>query len=190
LQVRSCHADQLSREIKRASELAEIMGSSRKVRVHKSSRQVRMTTLKKTASGAYKARQRIPREAAQYSRIRDGLTFEFKFFRPAGTPYEVAVRDFAEWLADVEERIALYRAQNRADKAGSRAVPRATRRWARLPGSRNRTYACRHCRRYTLRRRGPEIREIRKPPRISAICVPSASGRMTPNPPLDDQRRD
>jgi predicted helicase len=76
-----------------------------------------MVRLSKDPNGNYRARKRIPRDVkAEYGLLYE-KTSEEKFYRKAETKESVARREFNEWSAEIETRIANIRAQQKR-KAG------------------------------------------------------------------------
>jgi hypothetical protein len=91
----------------------ELGGDRVHKRVHR--RVVRMVSLTRDNNGNYRARKRIPAEVkADYGRLYD-VRSEEKFFRKADDKEAVVRREFNEWLADVETRIANIRAQQNGE---------------------------------------------------------------------------
>ncbi len=76
-----------------------------------------MVRLSKDPNGNYRARKRIPEAVkADYGSLYD-ITSEEKFYRSAETKEAVARREFNEWLAEIETRIANIRAQQKGEGA-------------------------------------------------------------------------
>lgn len=70
-----------------------------------------MVALRRAPNGGWHARKRLPNDVREeYGRLY-GRTHEELFHRPALTSPGEAKRDFSEWLADAEARIAAIRAQ-------------------------------------------------------------------------------
>jgi integrase len=70
-----------------------------------------MVSLTRDSNGNYRARKRIPAQVkAEHGRLYD-VTAEEKFYRKAEVKDVVAKREFNEWLAEIETRIANIRAQ-------------------------------------------------------------------------------
>ena len=70
-----------------------------------------MVKLRQDSRGNYKARKRLPKDVSEeYGRLH-GQSFEVKFYRPASTKRQNAERDFHEWEAETNTRIASIRAQ-------------------------------------------------------------------------------
>lgn len=74
-----------------------------------------MPTLRRTPSGAYKSRQRVPKDVAdEYGQLY-GQRLEVKLHIPAGTSEGIAKQRFAEWLAEHEGRVAAIRAAQKGE---------------------------------------------------------------------------
>jgi hypothetical protein len=69
-----------------------------------------VSSLRRVASGAFKARKRIPADVRVEYQAIYGPTWEAKLTIPAGTPPQRAKVIHAEWLAEVEGRVATIRA--------------------------------------------------------------------------------
>src|SRR5262249_17289034 len=81
-------------------------------RVHKGvhSYALRMVRLRQDSRGNYKARKRLPKDVREeYGRLRR-QSFKVKFYRPASTKRHDAERQFHEWEAETNARIAAIRA--------------------------------------------------------------------------------
>jgi len=69
-----------------------------------------MVRLRQDSRGNYKARKRLPKDVREeYGRLH-GQSFEVKFYRPANTKRHDAERQFHEWEAETNARIAAIRA--------------------------------------------------------------------------------
>ena len=74
-----------------------------------------MTSMKRSKSGAYKARKGIPKDVrAEYKKLH-GPVWEEQFHAPAGTSLSSAKALHSEWLADIENRVAAIRASVRGE---------------------------------------------------------------------------
>jgi hypothetical protein len=74
-----------------------------------------MASLTQDSKGNYKARKRLPDDVREeYGRLY-GARFEAKFSAPKGTSKQDATRQYGEWLAEVEGRIANILAQHRGE---------------------------------------------------------------------------
>jgi hypothetical protein len=86
-----------------------------------------VSSLKRVASGAFKARKRIPADVRAEYQALYGPTWEAKLTIPAGTTplrakaLQRAKAQHAEWLAEVEGRIATLRGRNGLAKSGHKA---------------------------------------------------------------------
>jgi hypothetical protein len=70
----------------------------------------RMSSLRRSKSGAYSARKGIPKDVREdYARLY-GASWEAKFFAPAEVKPGEAKSRFNEWLAEVENRSSAIRA--------------------------------------------------------------------------------
>src|SRR5262245_10437804 len=70
----------------------------------------RMSNLKRTKSGAFKARKALPADIKADYQVLYGPGWEAIFSRPAGTPVRQAKEDHLKWLAEVEQRISALKA--------------------------------------------------------------------------------
>jgi integrase len=87
-----------------------------------------MASLKQLPSGAYQARQRIPKDvAAEYHRLY-GQRLEAKLHIPAGTKAAEAKQRQAEWVAEVQGRFKAIRAALKGE--GQSLTPYETRKLA------------------------------------------------------------
>jgi hypothetical protein len=71
-----------------------------------------VSSLRRVASGAFKARKRIPADVRVEYQGLYGPAWEVKLTIPAGTTPQRAKALHTEWLADVEGRIATLRGRN------------------------------------------------------------------------------
>jgi hypothetical protein len=114
---KSCHSDQFTSS---AVDLSQVFGTANELggdRVHKRVHRgaLRMVSLTRDSNGNYRARKRIPAQVkAEYGRLYD-VTAEEKFYRKAEVKDVVAKREFNEWLAEIETRIANIRAQQNGE---------------------------------------------------------------------------
>lgn len=74
-----------------------------------------MASLRRASNGGWHARKRLPNDIRDEYGHLYGRFHEELFHRPAGTSPEEAKRDFSEWLAETETRIAAIRAQRGGD---------------------------------------------------------------------------
>jgi integrase len=70
-----------------------------------------MVRLRKDSRGNYVARKRLPDDVRQEYGELHGQSYEVKFYAPASTKRQEAERQFHEWKADTDARIAAIRAQ-------------------------------------------------------------------------------
>ncbi len=99
----------------------------------------RMAGLTRSKSGAWKARKGIPADVrAEYRRL-FGASWEATWSAPAGLPLAEAKSRYAEWLAEVEQRIASIRAA----KAG-RGVTLTQKQARALAGDWYRWFVAKH----------------------------------------------
>jgi integrase len=74
-----------------------------------------MVRLRKDSRGNYVARKRLPDEVRQEYGELHGQSHEVKFHAPASTKRQEAERQFHEWKAETDARIAAIRAQHKGE---------------------------------------------------------------------------
>ena len=114
---KSCHSDQLPSLAVDFSQLSAIPSTFKVPRVHKGVHKhvLRMVSLGRDTRGNYKARKRIPDDVREeYGRLY-GPSFEAKFYAAASTNRHEAERQFDEWKAETNARIAAIRAQRKGE---------------------------------------------------------------------------
>ena len=112
-----CHSDQLHTQAAELTQLSEKDSELRTPRVHKGvhRRALRMVSLGRDSRGNYKARKRLPGDVREeYGRLY-GPTLEAKFHAPADTKRQDAERQFHEWEAETNARIAAIRAERKGE---------------------------------------------------------------------------
>ena len=110
---KSCHSDQLHTQAAELTKLSEKASELWTPRVHKGVHRyaLRMVSLGRDSRGNYKARKRLPANVREeYGRLY-GPSVEAKFHAPASTKRQEAERQFHEWNAETDARIAAIRAQ-------------------------------------------------------------------------------